>query len=173
MNENWKEIAGYEGKYEVSNFGRVRSMPRIDTTGRHLPMRVQKLVIFNTNGHLRAALSWACKTKRESVHRLVLQTFLGPCPAGMQACHNDGNPKNNRIDNLRWDTPKANQFDRVKHETSNCGERGSCAKLKKDDVYRMRDMRICGAAYQEIATWFGVSLTTAHRAVTRQSWTFI
>jgi len=52
------------------------------------------------------------------VHRLVLLTFVGPCPPGMQACHNNGNPFDNYPSNLRWDTISANQFDSIKHGTA-------------------------------------------------------
>lgn len=45
------------------------------------------------------------------VHRMVLETFTGPCPPGMEGCHNDGNPANNTVENLRWDTKEANVAD--------------------------------------------------------------
>lgn len=51
-------------------------------------------------------------------HRLVLEAFVGPCPEGMQACHNDGDRMNTRVGNLRWDTPKANSADRWRHGTT-------------------------------------------------------
>lgn len=47
------------------------------------------------------------------VHQLVLEAFIGPRPAGMMACHNDGNPANNRVENLRWDTQSSNIFDAI------------------------------------------------------------
>lgn len=53
------------------------------------------------------------------VHRLVLTAFVGPCPEGMEGCHEDGDPSNNRATNLRWDTHKNNQLDMHKHGTCN------------------------------------------------------
>lgn len=51
-----------------------------------------------------------------NVHRLILEAFVGPCPEGMEACHNDGDRGNNRLNNLRWDTRSANMADRFRHE---------------------------------------------------------
>lgn len=54
----------------------------------------------------------------QRVHRIVLETFVGPCPDGMEGCHNDGNPINNRVDNLRWDTRASNRADMLVHGTT-------------------------------------------------------
>ena len=69
----------------------------------------------NPDGYRRVTLHCGNR-KRVSryVHRLVLLAFVGPCPEGKEACHNDGNQRNNRLDNLRWDTPKANAADRIR-----------------------------------------------------------
>jgi hypothetical protein len=52
------------------------------------------------------------------VHQAVLLAFIGPRPEGMQGCHGDGNPRNNRLDNLRWDTREANEMDKLRHGTT-------------------------------------------------------
>jgi hypothetical protein len=52
---------------------------------------------------------------RRQVHRLVLEAFVGPCPDGMECCHEDGDSTNNRVDNLRWDTHEANVRERLEH----------------------------------------------------------
>lgn len=57
------------------------------------------------------------------VHRLVLEMFIGPCPYGLECRHLDGNPSNNRVENLMWSTRIANQRDRDKHGTSNLGRK--------------------------------------------------
>jgi hypothetical protein len=74
------------------------------------------------------------KYKVYLVHRLVLESFVGPCPEGMEACHNDGDVLNNRLSNLRWDTRQSNQFDRYKHGTDQCGEKNASSKLTRDQV---------------------------------------
>lgn len=115
-NEQWRLIAGYEGLYEVSDHGRVRSLDRIDSRGNRAWGRILRQEVRPT-GHLRVTLCSGGTTKRIFVHRLVLTAFIGPLPVGMQACHNDGNPANNVPANLRWDTIVANARDRRLHGT--------------------------------------------------------
>lgn len=118
--EEWRAVVGYEGRYEVSNLGRVRSLDRLVRGGkgglRPVKGRVLK-PMAGQYGHLSVDL---CKGGRRirrmsRVHRLVLESFVGPCPDGMEVCHYDGDPANNRIENLRYDTRSANMFDRVRH----------------------------------------------------------
>lgn len=112
--EQWLPILEYEGLYEVSNYGRVRSLDRIDSRGNRAHGRILRQEVRPT-GHLRVTLCRGGKAKRIFVHRLVLTAFIGPVPVGMQACHNDGNPANNVPANLRWDTIVANARDRRIH----------------------------------------------------------
>lgn len=117
--ERWLPIPGYEGSYEVSDMGRVRSLDRVihasNGTAYRKPGRLLRLVPF-TNGHLYVNL---CKpgvsSRTKSVHRLVLTAFVGPCPEGMECCHNNGVHSDNRLVNLRWDTRSANMNDRFRH----------------------------------------------------------
>lgn len=114
MDEQWKPVVGYEGIYEVSSHGLIRSLDRPDTWGRPTRGRVMK-PYQTTSGHLRVTLSKSSSTTRFFVHRLVLTAFVGPRPHGMEGCHNDGNPTNNSVSNLRWDTKRANARDRRSH----------------------------------------------------------
>lgn len=109
--EIWKDIEGYEGLYQISNLGRVRSLDRIINfkNGRS---RLFKGKIFNlskdTNGYLYAPLCKNGKYKNKSVHRLVAQAFL-PNPNNLPYVnHKDENKTNNCIENLEWCTPKYN-----------------------------------------------------------------
>lgn len=114
--EEWRPVAGYEGSYEVSDHGNVRSIDRmiINKIGYKQRYRGKLLAPRATaEGYLRVGLPHADKR----IHRLVLEAFVGPCPEGMEACHNDGNPANNHLGNLRWDTPSANNYDQVRHGT--------------------------------------------------------
>lgn len=123
--EKWIPIAGYEGSYEVSNTGVVRSIARLDAIGR--PKAEKNLRPDpRPSGHLRVTLCQNSKTRRFWVHRLVLEAFVGPRPEGMEACHNDGDPMNNNVLNLRWDTKSANAQDRVRHGTDWHARRTHC-----------------------------------------------
>lgn len=114
--ERWLPVVGYEGKYEVSDLGLVRSLARqlTDRTGRTQNIKA-KLLAFGAqqSGHLSVVLSSGGQTQSYRVHRLVLAAFAGPCPDGMEACHNDGDPTNNTMTNLRWDTHTNNVGDTI------------------------------------------------------------
>ena len=128
--EQWRPIPGYEGLYEVSDHGRVRSLDRVVRRGAHtlrLPGEIKALV-DNGHGRKRAYLSRDGQMQRPQVHRLVLETFVGPCPAGMEACHNDGNPANNRLENLRWDTGSENMRDKRRHGTDHQVNKTTCPR---------------------------------------------
>ena len=131
MKETWKTIIGYKGYYKVSNLGRIKSLPRIVpmSDGRKYKVKGKKLKPAFDGVYYHVALSKGSKERIFLVHRLVLETFVGPCPEGMESCHNDGNSANNTLDNLRWDTKKANQLDRVSHGTSCIGIKGNTYKL--------------------------------------------
>lgn len=151
--EIWKPVVGFEGWYEVSNYGRVKSLRRMtnpSTTGRQRSVP-EKMLKFDQNirdRHFRAPLSRGAKTQKFLVHRLVLMAFVGPCPPGMEGCHNNGNPIDNRLENLRWDTRSANTLDKVRHGTHPHAKRTHCAwghELSGANlrVNKARNYRVC------------------------------
>lgn len=115
MNENWLPIPGFEGVYEVSDLGRVKSLARAGGDGRTLKTRILR-GRAQASGHLSIGLGLPGGQRRNAlVHRLVLTAFVGPPPDGMHALHGDGNPANNSLENLRWGTPSENSLDAVRH----------------------------------------------------------
>lgn len=119
--EIWKDIPGYEGYYEASTRGRVRSLDRIvnSSNGQTRISRGKVLTqsVLGPGGYLRVTLSKEGIAKTRTVHRLVMETFIGPHPDGMEICHNNGDPADNRLENLRFGTPSDNRNDAVKHGT--------------------------------------------------------
>ena len=115
MNERWREIPGYEDRYEVSDIGRVRSMARITISADERVMRFGSRLLSlraDSSDRISVTLRPARGAPRKHlVHRLVLLAFKGPCPRGLEGCHNDGNASNNRLLNLRWDTRQSNVRD--------------------------------------------------------------
>lgn len=114
--ERWLAVPGYEGSYEVSCRGRVRSLDRRDSRGHR---RRGKLLTPGAaeGAHPTVALCVNGIARSHHVHRLVLLAFVGPRPEDMQACHWNDDPTDNRIENLRWDTPSANSLDSVRNGT--------------------------------------------------------
>lgn len=122
QNEVWLPVPGTNGIYEASSLGRIRSIDRVETqrNGRQYHRRGKILAMHvNRNGYLQTSTRVNGKPFERMVHRLVLAAFTGEFPEGMQVCHNDGNPQNNRIENLRWGTYSDNVHDRIKHGTHN------------------------------------------------------
>jgi len=116
--EVWLPIRGYEGIYEVSNYGRVRSLPRTYIRICHVKKRILSTK-SGPDGYPRANLCVDGKPATRLVHQLVAEAFIGPCPPGKLVCHNDGTRKNSKLSNLRYDTNSGNMADRLIHETSN------------------------------------------------------
>lgn len=114
--EEWRAIPGHEGAFEVSSHGRVRSLSRLDAQGRRRVGKMRRLV-RQPSGHFTVALRFNRVRQTFLVHHLVLLAFVGPRPDGMEGCHWDDNPGNNRLENLRWDTRSANCLDSVRNGT--------------------------------------------------------
>lgn len=103
MEEIFKDIEGYEGLYQVSNLGRVKSLNYNHTNQERILKGVK-----NAYGYIQVGLHKEGKKKIFKVHRLVYQTFIGEIPKGMQVNHIDEDKTNNRLDNLNLMTPKEN-----------------------------------------------------------------
>lgn len=119
--ETWRPVVGYEGLYEVSDLGNVRSVDHYARAGHHASRlyRGKNLrLVPGDLGRLQVGLSDGLGGQRTAlVHHLVLNAFVGERPAGTEACHKDGDASNNAVNNLRWDTHLANEDDKRRHGT--------------------------------------------------------
>lgn len=107
------------------------------------------------------------------VATLVCTVFHGPRPTGHEVAHLNGNPLDNRAENLAWKTPAANQADRIEHGTSNRGARHGRAKLTPEDVREIRQMAAAGRLQAEIVARFGIAQTTVSQIITRKTWSWL
>ena len=123
--EKWLPIPGYEGRYEVSDLGRVRSLARKDSRGRSRRERILR-GRPQAKGHLAVALYADGVRCDQLIHWLVLLAFVGPRPEGMDACHWNDEPADNRLANLRWDTRAANIADSVRNGGHAMASRTHC-----------------------------------------------
>ena len=101
MEEEWRAVVGYEGLYEVSDIGNVRSLIfRNGVTRRPYPIPKTLKLRPHPDGYFTVQLARDNAHRHYNVHRLVLEAFVGQCPPGMQAAHENGDPADNRPANL-------------------------------------------------------------------------
>lgn len=91
------------------------------------------------------------------VHRVILETFIGPCPEGMEGCHNDGNRENNSISNLRWDYQANNMKDRDNHGRTCRGDKNGSRKISSSDVLVIRQRLRTGEPRKSIGRDYGIT----------------
>ena len=119
--EQWKPVNGYEGIYEVSSHGRVRSVDRTVTRSDGKVHRYKGKVLSaglsKRGGYPLVSLYTQGKNQSHYVHSLVAEAFIGSQTEGTHVCHYDGDPTNNHLDNLRYGTPSENKLDQVLHGT--------------------------------------------------------
>lgn len=168
--ERWLPVVGYEGIYEVSDLGRVRSLNRLDAAGFRRKGKL-KTQSFNEDGYRVVTLNKNGEQRQSRVHCLVLEAFIGSRPPGMLACHfPNPNVSDNRLSNLRWDSCKGNLADRKAHGTELIGSRNGRAKISEEDVLRAREMRKRGETFRAISESIGVSFSYARKIVVGDNW---
>jgi hypothetical protein len=115
--ETWKPVPGFDGYYEVSDLGRIRSVDRVIQRNNGTTQRRNGKVLRPglTRGYPHLNLCKNGELYPRYVHTLVLQAFVGECPENMECLHKDGNPKNARLENLRWGTSSENSRDIIAH----------------------------------------------------------
>jgi len=157
--EEWRDVPGFEGKYKVSNFGRVLSTRR------------EKILKGRLSGgpRSRAYLRVQVGDWDTYIHVLVLEAFVGPKPSDRhQGAHDDNNPKNNVVANLSWKTPEENAKDKVRHGTV-C-RTGRTGRPKVLDENKVREIRASTERQVDLAKRFGVAKETICHVIARRAW---
>lgn len=176
VNEEWRDIAGYEGYYQVSNLGRVRSCDRVikyPTHERILKARIMKCIV-NSRGYTYVNLDAHFRVVKALVHRLVAFAFLPACEGRDQVNHKNGVKTDNCVSNLEWctrseNTKHAHEFGLI----SNSGEKHPKAVFTEDQVIEIRKLRSDGLKFRVIAEMYGVSLSAVAMVVYRHCWKHI
>lgn len=170
MTEQWKDVEGYEGLYQVSNMGRVKSFHHDKVHGRILKPKEHR------DGYLQVDLYRGGKRKTQKIHRLVAEAFLGSRPSpDHEVNHKNGNKLDNRIENLEWVTHSENTTHafRVlgKQPPRVRGEVIGTSKLTEIQVQRIRELCKTGKHTQrELGKMFGVSQMQISRIFRRKQW---
>ena len=155
--EEWRDIPGYEGQYQASSLGRIRSLDRTITYRKgyaehrvFYPGKVLKPCSTRTRPYLKVTLS---RKRDQEVHALVAAAFHGPCPEGCEVLHINGCLTDNRPENLRYDTHSENLHDIYL-------QGGKAKKLTAEDVFQIRFGLVCGLIQKELAAMYKVSYHT-------------
>jgi hypothetical protein len=171
--ESWTNVYGYESYYEISDLGRIRSFSRnvLSSHGRnrHFEGKILKPIV-NSIGYVVVNLSVGGKKKQRTVHTLVLESFVGPNPAGTEACHANGVRTDARLSNLRWDTRAENHHDKIGHGTHLRGELHGNAKLTNEIVVHIRATRMRPS---DAAMQFGVGKSNIKKILNFTAWKHI
>lgn len=129
MTEEWRPVAGWEGFYEVSSFGRVRGVARTYETRPGVIAHRKPQVLrggFSRDGYPIVWLTRLSKRRELRVSRLVCEAWHGPCPDGMECLHYDDDKSNNTPGNLRWGTRSENTYDKVRNGLHPFASRTHC-----------------------------------------------
>jgi len=175
MKEVWKFVPEYEGLYEASNQGRIKSVRRQIKGPRGCTIiKKEKILVpwkINKSGHSQVALYKNGSIKQKYIHYLVLITFVGPCPIGMECRHLNGNPSDNRWpENIIWGTRKENAQDKIKHGKSLQGEKCHLTKLTSENVLEIKRQLKNGETCLKISKEYGVSREAISAIKNKRSW---
>lgn len=173
LQERWLPVVDWEGRYEVSDQGNVRSLwaprgprlkPRLLKQRVHAPAPDGRMVVFLCDAARR-------KPELRLVHHLVLEAFVGPRPDGQETRHGPGGALDNRLVNLCWGTHADNiRIDKVRDGTNLSGERHPAAKLTAASVRKIRRRHAAGETPEMLACEFGVTKSNISYIVNGKSW---
>ena len=163
----WLPIAGYEGFYEVSDDGQIRSLDR-QILGPRGTFRIRRSQILSpalsTNGYLTIRLCRESVRSTKCVHRLVAEAFLGPCPEGLQVRHGPGGRTDNSVENLSYGTAVENIAERDQDGW------GAARKMSPALIREMRALHASGVSYEELAIKYDISKPSVYRIARRLAW---
>lgn len=166
----YRYVVGHFG-YAVTNNGRVFSCKKTGKNNNpNLGYWRELSRISEKSGHLKVALMDDGIRKDRKVHQLVLEAFVGPCPAGCECLHRNGDESDNQVDNLRWGTRKENIDDQFRHQTFCLGERSPKSKLTEEQVLEIRRLLDAGVFHKDIAKKFGIGMTRISYIRNNKAW---
>lgn len=178
--EVWRDIPGFEGYYQASNMGRIKSLSRqifISKSNRSIGYyrRVNERFLkpgLTSNGYFSCTLWVEHESHQQTIHSLVLESFSGLRPDGLYGCHKDDDKTNNRLENLYWGTPKENSGDKIINGNQPYGEKCQSSKLIAADVINIRQMAKTKTA-KELSEKYGVLQPQIWRIIHRKQWRHI
>lgn len=177
MKEIWKDINGYNGMYQVSNLGRVKSLDRKRYCGHKNsePQLIKGRILkqrYDRAGYIRVKLSKNSTSKLVTLHRLLAVNFIDNPYNKPNVNHIDGDKSNNSLDNLEWCTQKENVQHSFKTGLSKArkGEKNNLSKLKENDIKEIRKLHRQKMTQTEISKMFNVSIANISEIVNYKTW---
>jgi hypothetical protein len=167
----WRAIPGFEGIYDVSTDGRVRSW--YTGGGFRLVKPRERTLQRDKDGYPFVLLYRGGKAKGFRVSALVLMAFRGPRPPAGEASHRDGNKVNNAANNLIWESRIDNEKRKEQHGTRPRGSGNHASKLTEDSVQSIRARRTAGEKLLSLAQEYGVTESEVSAICKRKVWTHV
>lgn len=164
----WKPVPGYEGRYEVSSHGELRSLIVSERQTRKRPRLVRSTVA--ADGYARVSLALKGKYRQWTVHSIVAAAFIGPRPRGADVRHLNGIKHHNAATNIAYGSRADNMNDARRHGTICRGERVPWAKFTAAKVRTARRLHAEGASIASLARRYCVSDGSMGRVIHRQTW---
>ena len=174
MEEIWKTINGFNGFYQVSNLGTVRSIDRkIYNKGCRAWQNARGCVLkpnYDKGGYTYVGLhdNESGKTKSFKIHRLVAFAFIEGFEDGLEVNHKNGIRDDNRVVNLEWITRSGNILDKYKRGYRPVGEKNNSAKLKNEYIPIITSLYDSGVSQNKLAKAFNVSQGTISHVIQRK-----
>lgn len=162
-----REILGYPD-YRACDDGTIRSVHTKLNRQSWSPLRPRPV----KGGYQTVALYRNGTRANHLIHRLILEAFVGPCPEGMEGCHKDHNPANNRLGNLEWGTHQYNMGQSIA-AGHGIGETHSKARITEDDVREIRRLVASGVSYKELGQRYGLKTNVIGAVVYGKSWSHV
>lgn len=177
INEIWKDIPNYEGLYQASNLGRIKSLTRIVNRRGNTTRTVQERILITISdgkGYKLVNLNKLNVTKMHAVHRLVLFTFVENIKNKPQVNHINGIKNDNRLINLEWVTVSENGLHAYKNglQISAKGEKVNNSKLKNEQVLEIRKIGK-NIPIKELSNLYNVSISTISMIINNKTWNHI
>ena len=174
METQYKDIIGFD-LYRVGSDGSVWSRRPIKRNWKTPLSDWVRLKPVLRRGYQRVGLRFikGDRLRWRSVHRLVLDAFVGQCPVGCQCCHRDGNKENNHVENLYWGTSKQNAEDSIRLGRIERGSSSHASKLMDHEVRAIRERRLAGVSTRQLGREYRISHTSVSQLVLGKTWSHV